>query len=70
MFPDNKGLITGAVMGAYSFGSLILNFLFVQMTNPDEVSPIFLPNSNQTERYFPDNVSEQVPITICYVSVM
>lgn len=71
--PENKGLITGAVMGAYSFGSLLLNFLFMQMANPEELNPsqiVYKDGSVSSENFFPLSVSEQIPQTVYNVSMI
>ena len=38
-FPDNKGLVSGLVVGGYGFGAFIFGFVSTHIANPDNHKP-------------------------------
>jgi len=43
LHPENKGLITGLVIGGYGLSSLFFNWLIIKLINPDESNPALVP---------------------------
>ena len=39
-FPSKKGLVTGIVLSAYGFGTMLTNFLILGIINPNNIKPI------------------------------
>jgi len=62
-FPENKGFITGLVLGAYGFGSFIYSFLTQKIANPDNLPPVLL-NDGSTDKFFPIEVANRVPMML------
>lgn len=53
-FPNNKGRVSGLVLGAFGFGAFIFNFITTGLVNPDNLKPL-------DDEYFPVEVAERVP---------
>jgi len=45
-FPERKGLVTGAILAGYGFGSFIFGFLSTAMVNPNNVRPEILDDGS------------------------
>jgi MFS transporter, OFA family, oxalate/formate antiporter len=58
-FPENKGLVTGIISGAYGMGNLIFSYLSTSLVNPnDAMATIYITDDL---RYFEEDVAEKVP---------
>ena len=58
-FPENKGLATGIISGAYGMGNLIFSYLSTSLVNPnDATATIYITDDL---RYFEEDVAEKVP---------
>ena len=56
-FPDNKGLVTGLIVGGFGFGAFIFGFITTAIANPHNEQRIKIDGSE----YFPKDVADQVP---------
>ena len=61
-FPNNKGLVSGLVVGGYGFGAFIFGFVSTGIANPNNL-PTSVPadGSGTTDKLFPPAVSDNVP---------
>ena len=61
-FPDNKGLVSGLVVGGYGFGAFIFGFITTAIANPDDLK-VEVPKDGTgiTDKLFPKSVGEEVP---------
>ena len=50
-FPDNKGLVSGIIVGGYGFGAFIFGFITTAIVNPDNEKPNDDPSSPEY-KYF------------------
>ena len=55
-FPRYKAVVSGIVIGAFGFGSLIFNLISTSLINPNNVK--------QVDGYFPPEVANKVPGTL------
>lgn len=60
-FPDNKGLVSGLVVGGYGFGAFIFGFVSTALANPDDVSPAVPKDGSTEDKLFPRSVADKVP---------
>lgn len=69
-FPEQKGLITGIILGAYGLTSFIFGFITTHIANPANIRP-WIPKdgSGTTDHLFPTEVSQNVPhmLQICLI---
>ena len=61
-FPQNKGLVTGCILGGYGFGSFIFSQISTKLVNPDNASPEANPDSDID--YYGPEVADRVPMMI------
>ena len=66
-FPENKGLVSGFIMGSYGCATLIISFLVIFIINPHNVSGIHF--KEQDYYYYPDSVTDNVPKALQYLSL-
>ena len=45
-FPENKGLVSGLIVGGYGFGAFIFGFISTALVNPKNLSPNFKEEGN------------------------
>ena len=45
-FPNQKGIVTGVVLGAFGFAAFVYLFVALAVMNPDNEDPIKLPNGH------------------------
>ena len=45
-FQDQKGIVTGVVLGAFGFSAFVFSFVALAVMNPDNEDPIILPNGH------------------------
>lgn len=55
-FPDNKGMVSGILMMAYGFSSVIVQSLILYLINPDNLE-------KDEHGIFPDQVLDRLPNT-------
>ena len=60
-FPENKGLVSGLVVGGYGFGAFIFGFVTTAIANPENLKASVPSDGSTTDKIFPDSVAEQVP---------
>jgi MFS transporter, OFA family, oxalate/formate antiporter len=61
-FPDNKGLVSGLVVGGFGFGAFIFGYITTAIVNPDNVkTAIPEDGSGDMDKLFPKSVSDKVP---------
>ena len=60
-FPQNKGKVTGVILGAYGLGALISGYIVMFLTNPDNRVPVLSPDGGN---YFNSDVADNVPFTL------
>lgn len=58
-YPQNKGFVTGIIVGAYGFSSFIFNPLITFLVNPDNESATI--EINEDLKFFDDEVADKVP---------
>lgn len=64
-FPNNRGLVSGLIVGAYGFGSFIFNFICKAIANPDTKKPTIEVIEGGTKvKYFDHTVAENVPLML------
>ena len=64
-FPENKGLVSGLIIGAYGFGAFIFSFVTTALANPnnesvDPVTKFFSENVTKNNRHMFD------VLIVCY----
>ena len=57
-FPDNKGTVSGLIIGGFGFGAFIYGFVSTAIVNPDDASKV--PNDEGIE-YYPAEIANRVP---------
>ena len=60
-FPENKGLVSGLIVGGYGFGAFIFGFVSTAIANPDNLSPAVPEDGSTTDKLFPTSVADEVP---------
>lgn len=62
-FPENKGLVSGLIVGGFGFGAFIFGFLSTALANPDHDNP------DKVTKFFPKEVGERTPgmLRICVI---
>ena len=61
-FPNNKGLISGLVVGGYGFGAFIFGFISTAIANPNDTKPVAPDDgTGDKDNLFPKEVAERVP---------
>lgn len=55
-FPENKGAVSGLIVGGYGFGAFIFGYISTHIVNPDNLSP-FYKEIGSDETYFPEEVA-------------
>ena len=63
-FPENKGLVTGCILGGYGFGSFIFSQISTKLVNPDNASPEANPDSDSDVDFYGPDVADRVPMMI------
>ena len=58
-FPDNKGLVSGLVVGGYGFGAFIFGFVSTHIANPHNLKTAHVPGTS--DKLFPKSVANEVP---------
>jgi len=57
-FPNNKGLVSGLIVGGYGFGAFIFGFVSTAIANPNDFKPAVPADGSTTDKLFPDSVAE------------
>ena len=61
-FPNNKGMISGLIIGGYGFGAFIFGFISTALVNPQNKKPDIPDDGTGTkDELFPKEVAERVP---------
>ena len=60
-FPDNKGLVSGLIVGGYGFGAFIFGFISTAIANPDNDKPEKPKDGSTQDKLFPRSVADKVP---------
>ena len=57
-FVDNKGVVSGIIIGGFGFGAFIFGFISTAIANPDNL-PVRVPQdgSDLTDELFPESVA-------------
>ena len=64
-FPDNKGQVSGLIVGAYGLGAFIFSFVTTAIVNPDNKSPVIpMDGTGTTDKLFPKEVADRVPVML------
>ena len=66
-FPNKKGVVSGIIIGAFGFGSLVTNFIALAIVNPDNTPASKFPDSG--DKYFPWSIAQQLPSCLRYLSL-
>ena len=61
-FPDNKGLVSGIISGAYGMGNIIFSYLSTSIVNPKDAEATIQINADL--KYFDEDVASRVPLMI------
>ena len=56
-FPENKGLVTGIIVGGFGLGAFIFGLITSAVANPDNLERVEIDG----EDYFPKEVADNVP---------
>jgi len=56
-FPNNKGLVSGLIVGGYGFGAFIFGFITTAIANPDNLKPQVPSDGSTTDKLFPESVA-------------
>jgi len=68
-FPNNRGLITGIIEGAYGLGSFIFNLLATKIVNPDgDAADIKTDDPNLN--IFQPEVANRVPVMLRHLCIV
>ena len=59
-FPNNKGVVSGFIIGGFGFGSFIFGFITTHIVNPNNVRPRFLAKGD-TEKLYDNDITQGVP---------
>ena len=62
-FPNNKGLISGIIMGSYGLGSFIFNIVATKIVNPNGENATIKTNDPNLN-LFPSEVANRVPMLL------
>jgi hypothetical protein len=62
-FPDNKGLISGIIMGSYGGGSFIFNIIATKIVNPNGLNAT-IKTDDPNLTLFPPEVANRVPMLL------
>lgn len=67
-FPRNKGFAAGVCMSGFGFGSVIFNYIIVELVNPDNVKV------DKATGFFPQEVANNIPFAFqvlagCYLGL-
>jgi len=68
-FPDNKGLISGIILGSYGLGSFIFNLVATTIANPDGANA-YIKSDDPNLTFFEPSVANRVPMmlrTLCMI---
>jgi MFS transporter, OFA family, oxalate/formate antiporter len=61
-FPNNKGLVSGLIVGGYGFGAFIFGFISTAIANPDNLkTEVPQDGSGDQDELFPISVANEVP---------
>ena len=69
-FPNNKGLVSGLIIGGFGFGAFIFAFVTTAIANPHDEKPAIPQDGSGTKnKLFSRDVAEKVPemIHICLI---
>ena len=58
-FPENKGVVSGFIIGGFGFGSFIFSIITTSIVNPDNLKPESVASSD--DKLFKREVAEKVP---------
>lgn len=67
-FPNNKGLVSGIISGAYGMGNVIFSYLSTSIVNPHGLDATIEINTDTV--YFAEEVASRVPEMIRYLCVI
>jgi len=62
-FPNNKGLISGIIMGSYGLGSFIFNLVATKIVNPDG-GTAYIKTNDPNLNLFDLSVADRVPMML------
>ena len=62
-FPNNKGLISGIIMGSYGLGSFIFNIVATKIVNPNGANADITTNDPNLNLFEPE-VANRVPMML------
>jgi len=70
-FPHRKGMVSGVIIGAFGFGTLIFNYVALAIVNPDNKAASIVSDGST---YFTSDIYEKVPemfkiLAGCYLVV-
>ena len=57
-FPDRKGFAAGVCMSGFGFGSVIFNYIILELVNPDNVKV------DPETHHFPKEIADHLPYTL------
>merc|ERR1712025_894361 len=63
-FPNNKGLVSGLIVGGYWFGAFIFGFISTALCNPDNFKP------DKTTKFYPESVGDKWVSTLRIMNIM
>ena len=79
-FPNNKGLVSGLIVGGYGFGAFIFGFISTAIANPDNEKPETPKDGSTEDKLFPRSVADNVPemfelclyfwIALCIIAIL
>ncbi len=61
-FPNNRGLVSGIIIGAFGFGSFVFNILSTYLINPEDKKPLIaVAHGGSTDYFYHKNIADKAP---------
>lgn len=67
-FPNNKGLVSGIISGAYGMSNVVYSFLSTKLVNPENKKATIIINADL--KYFEEDVASRVPEMIRFLCII